>query len=382
LRQADKGELEKMNTKYTIRMKRWIMLLLPLLIMGFVLAACSGDDDNDNEGGGGGLDTTPDITGTEVSPVETPVTEMTDTPEIVDDTPTMAPTIEPTAAVTVTVEPTAVMTDTVTPEATEDLTAAGQSSGVILASDLIGTDVEDQTGEEIGTVTEAIANREGQIMYVFVDIDALNLDAGDNVTGTVEAGETDMIVLTWEDFVIEVDLDEDELIGEAHDFNLILSGDMAMTDIDRVTEDFLSLLDEDDYIIDDDFDADLDILPEYAGMIQVSAYDNFELENIGQDDLGDTEDLLIDIENGQILYAILDVGGFLGIGENEVAVPWSALALDEATLADDDEIFRIDVDDTFLEEAPTIDLDDWSAQVEQGWDQAYRDYWVDFIEEF
>jgi hypothetical protein len=82
------------------------------------------------------------------------------------------------------------------------------------------------------------------------------------------------------------------------------------------------------------------------------------------------------------MYAVVDVGGFLGIGESYIAVPWTAVPLDEAMLAEDEEIFRIDIDETFLEEAPTVDLDDWASDVAEDWDQAIRGYWVDFIEEF
>jgi len=43
------------------------------------------------------------------------------------------------------------------------------------------------------------------------------------------------------------------------------------------------------------------------------------------EDLGEIEQVLLDPQQGRITYAVVGVGGFLGIGEKSVAVPWPAL---------------------------------------------------------
>ena len=43
---------------------------------------------------------------------------------------------------------------------------------------------------------------------------------------------------------------------------------------------------------------------------------------------GQIEDILIDARSGCVRYAVLALGGFLGIGRKRVAVPWSALTPD------------------------------------------------------
>jgi sporulation protein YlmC with PRC-barrel domain len=43
-------------------------------------------------------------------------------------------------------------------------------------------------------------------------------------------------------------------------------------------------------------------------------------------DVGEIENLLID-PNGRVQAAIIEFGGFLGIGDNEVAVPWDQLKI-------------------------------------------------------
>jgi sporulation protein YlmC with PRC-barrel domain len=44
--------------------------------------------------------------------------------------------------------------------------------------------------------------------------------------------------------------------------------------------------------------------------------------------IGHIEDLAIDKDTGDIAYAVLSFGGFLGMGEHFHAVPWSALKYD------------------------------------------------------
>src|ERR1700749_2643634 len=44
--------------------------------------------------------------------------------------------------------------------------------------------------------------------------------------------------------------------------------------------------------------------------------------------VGKISDIMLDVRNGRIAYAVLSEGGFLGMGTNLHAVPWSALTLD------------------------------------------------------
>ncbi len=45
---------------------------------------------------------------------------------------------------------------------------------------------------------------------------------------------------------------------------------------------------------------------------------------VGEKDLGEINDLIID-KDGQIVAAIVDVGGFLGMGQKSVAIDWKAV---------------------------------------------------------
>lgn len=50
-----------------------------------------------------------------------------------------------------------------------------------------------------------------------------------------------------------------------------------------------------------------------------------EVTNDSQKDLGKIDDLLIDPRSGEIRYAVLEAGGFLGMGEDHRIVPWSLI---------------------------------------------------------
>ena len=44
-------------------------------------------------------------------------------------------------------------------------------------------------------------------------------------------------------------------------------------------------------------------------------------------DVGEIDNLLIDTQNGRISHVVVAVGGFMGVGEKKVVVPWSDLKI-------------------------------------------------------
>ncbi|MCB8887691.1 PRC-barrel domain-containing protein [Vreelandella malpeensis] len=73
------------------------------------------------------------------------------------------------------------------------------------------------------------------------------------------------------------------------------------------------------------------------------------------EDIGTINDLIID-EDGQIQAVVVGVGGFLGMGEKNVAIEWDSLEL--AHDNDDDEyVIRVNASQDALEEAEEYDRD-------------------------
>ena len=75
--------------------------------------------------------------------------------------------------------------------------------------------------------------------------------------------------------------------------------------------------------------------------------------NMAGEHLGKIEDLMIDLENGRIAYAVLSFGGFLGFGNKLFAVPCEALSVRPHEHA-----FALNVSKDILEKAKGFDKDD------------------------
>lgn len=78
------------------------------------------------------------------------------------------------------------------------------------------------------------------------------------------------------------------------------------------------------------------------------------VSNPAGEDLGRIEDFMLNVENGEVGYAVLSFGGFLGMGDKLFAVPMRALHLDR-----DEKHFVLNMDKERLKDAPGFDKDHW-----------------------
>ncbi|MGB9988757.1 PRC-barrel domain-containing protein [Massilia sp. SM-13] len=79
-----------------------------------------------------------------------------------------------------------------------------------------------------------------------------------------------------------------------------------------------------------------------------------DVYNRQEEDLGDIKEIMIDMQSGQIAYAVLSFGGIMGMGDKLFAVPWQALQLDTVNKR-----FILDCSKEKLENAPGFDKDRW-----------------------
>ncbi len=129
---------------------------------------------------------------------------------------------------------------------------------------------------------------------------------------------------------------------------------------------------------DDAFlDEDAEVPASFSGeqLIRMSGYTDFDLQNDAGEDLGEVEGLIIDLQSMQVTYAIADVGGFLGIGENTVLIPWERLELQQADDEEQPQFVLPGVDQERLENAPTVDLDAIDLS-QENWDEEYQSFWT------
>jgi sporulation protein YlmC with PRC-barrel domain len=108
----------------------------------------------------------------------------------------------------------------------------------------------------------------------------------------------------------------------------------------------------------------------YRRVLSASTLAGDSVQNSAGEDLGKVDELMIDIPSGRVAYAVLSIGGFLGMGNKLFAVPWSALRVDE-----DKKIFVLDVDKKKLENAPGFDKDNWPDMADVAWGTQIYSYY-------
>ena len=96
----------------------------------------------------------------------------------------------------------------------------------------------------------------------------------------------------------------------------------------------------------------------YRRVLAASTLEGDSVQSSAGEDLGRIDEIMIDIPSGKVAYAVMSFGGFLGMGEEEHAVPWGKLTYDTNLGG-----YRTDITEQQLRGAPTFTRDrdwDWS----------------------
>ena len=104
--------------------------------------------------------------------------------------------------------------------------------------------------------------------------------------------------------------------------------------------------------------------------LSASTIRNTDVVNRAGEDLGTIEDLMIDPARGRVQYAVLDFGGFLGIGDKLFAVPLEAFDVDTAN-----ERLTLDVTKDRLESAPGFDKSNWPSTADPAFVENVYDFY-------
>jgi len=103
------------------------------------------------------------------------------------------------------------------------------------------------------------------------------------------------------------------------------------------------------------------------GADKVNGTDVYNLEG---DKLGEVEEIMLDKITGQVAYAVLSFGGFLGMGHKHYPLPWSQLRYDTRKGG-----YVVNIDKEKLKDAPSIDRDTrdfmWTPDYGRGVDKYY-----------
>jgi hypothetical protein len=113
-----------------------------------------------------------------------------------------------------------------------------------------------------------------------------------------------------------------------------------------------------------------------ATLLRSSFLFSYQVKSPQGEDLGKIEEIMIDMERGRVAYAVLSFGGFLGLGNRWIPVPWDALALQP-----DNKALILKIDKEKLQKAPNFEpatLPDlanrqWGAVIHTYY--GYQPYW-------
>jgi len=92
--------------------------------------------------------------------------------------------------------------------------------------------------------------------------------------------------------------------------------------------------------------------------------------NAQEDNLGEIKEIMLDMRTGQVAYAVLAFGGFLGMGEKLFAVPWQALQLDTVNKR-----FMLSIEKDRLQNAPGFDPNAWPDMSDVGWSNQIHSFY-------
>jgi sporulation protein YlmC with PRC-barrel domain len=95
-----------------------------------------------------------------------------------------------------------------------------------------------------------------------------------------------------------------------------------------------------------------------------------DVYNHHDEKLGDIKEIMLDMRNGKVAYAVLSFGGFLSVGEKLFAVPWNAFTLDTKNHR-----FVLQADRAKLEAAPGFDKGNWPNMADETWAREIHNYY-------
>jgi sporulation protein YlmC with PRC-barrel domain len=117
---------------------------------------------------------------------------------------------------------------------------------------------------------------------------------------------------------------------------------------------------------------------EGAGIVhRASEIAGMSVRNEAGKEVGTVKDTVIDVKVGEVRYAALSYGGFLGLGDKLFAVPWDAFS-HRHNVANNEHFLVLNVDESTLKNAPGFSKETWpnfaDAKFSAGIDKYYDKY--------
>ncbi|MFC7418440.1 PRC-barrel domain-containing protein [Iodobacter arcticus] len=106
-------------------------------------------------------------------------------------------------------------------------------------------------------------------------------------------------------------------------------------------------------------------------VLSASTLSGDDVYNRNGNKLGSIKEIMIDIQEGSICYAVLSFGGLFSLGEKLFAIPWSAFTVDT-----ENKRLLLDVEEEMLKKAPGFDADNWPNMADDSWRKSIHSYYT------
>lgn len=103
------------------------------------------------------------------------------------------------------------------------------------------------------------------------------------------------------------------------------------------------------------------------------------VRNTWSEDLGKIEDVVLDLTNGRVVYAVLSFRGILGFGVKHFAIPWEKIGVPEE--GEEIETCTLNMDRDDLLKAPGFDPDNWPDMADSAWIASMEKHYAEVIHE-
>lgn len=109
---------------------------------------------------------------------------------------------------------------------------------------------------------------------------------------------------------------------------------------------------------------------ETARLISSDKVEGTAVRNVSGDKVGTIERVMIDKRAGKVAYAVMSFGGFLGMGQDYVALPWHILRYNENLDA-----YEMNITENQLRGAPAIARGWDTGTVSRDWERNVHTYY-------
>ncbi len=104
-------------------------------------------------------------------------------------------------------------------------------------------------------------------------------------------------------------------------------------------------------------------------LISADRVEGTTVYNTEGEKLGHVEDIMLDKVSGKVAYAVVSCGGFLGVGEKYLPMPWSVLTYDT-----DKNAYVVPANRSTLQEAPNFNAAEMGDDDHEWRDRVHSHY--------